>query len=740
MREIKSMVRQIESKTIFSAVDKISPIAAKITRNMTPLSNQLSKVGKSLKDFGGSTVFRSGAGLTGMFYGLLRPAMQVEKAMANIKKVFGEEKFGSFTDFQKDLTKLANNLNLSLVDIANLTSNLPIMATKNKKELLDIIELTRHSMETMDMDAVRASSSVKTFFNSVGRDYKQTKIALGAINELGNLHGVTNADLIDFGAMGALGTGISAGLQAKEVIALGSAYLSLGQTADRAKTSTEHLLKAMTISGGAKNPQREAFKIIGMTPEGVAEDFASKDIDKGHVNTIVKVLNKINALPLKFKEGVFAKAFGLEGLGGTKLLSKNLDMLVQRFKDVQNETILMNSLSDEYKNKIQNATFYIEKIYNRLKNLKDLMIISLLPTFKKIASYVAILADKYEKLNPKTKKMIGDTVLLTAGLLTLGFAIGGVSYALGGLAIAMGVVSKAGKMMSGAVDLTMLGGIGGKSASKIKNNWQKLSDRKKATAWSFRGRSKFVKGNIVESIFGKGTRDISKVSFSLSKLTGAIGIAITSFEVLSATVVAVGLPFLVLTGILILMGAIVYTVYKKWDKFKNKFEDIGNAFKFLGSVFGIEISSMNESFKSFGDTITKYVSRPLSFMLNLIKDIIIGLGAIGNIARYGFSEGIRRTENVMASMELKGKDKKYADFTGEFSPDSMKNKYLPYDPKNPIYLNYMKNKNDNMKIVVEVLGDKNAKVSTDLNGKNINKFMSRGGTTTPTLNYSPILR
>jgi hypothetical protein len=704
---------------------------------MNPLTNQLSKVGKSFKDFGGSTLLKSGAGLTGMFYGLLKPAMQVEKAMANVKKVFGEEKFGSFTLFQKDLTRLANDLNISLVDIANLTSNLPIMATKNKQELLNIIELTRHSMETMDMDAVRASTSVKTFFNSVGRDYKQAKIALGAINELGNLHGVTNADLIDFGAMGALGSGISAGLQAKEVMALGSAYLSLGQTAERAKTATEHLLKAMTISGGAKKPQRDALKVIGMTPEGVAESFASKDIDKGHVNTIVKVLDKINALPLSMREGVFAKVLGLEGLGATKLLSKNLDMLVQRFKDVQNETILINSLSDEYKKKTQTSTFYIEKMYNRLKNLKDLMILSLMPTFKKIASYIDVWADKYEALSDETKKTIASTVLITAGLLAFGVAVGGVSYALGGLALAMGAVSKAGKIMGG-VDMLGMGGIGGGALSKSKSNWKALQDKKIATGWTFKGRSKFNKANLTEKIFGKGTRDISGASLAVSKLVGVVGIAITAFEVFSASATALAVPLLPLIGILTAVGAVVYTIYNRWDKFKGKFEDIGNAFKFLASTLGFETDGISEKFKSFGDIISNYVSRPLSFMLNRIKEAIIGLATFINIAKYGFSEGIRRTENIQASMELRGKDKKYADMTGELSPSQKKlQSAMPFDPNNPVYLNYMKHKNDNMKIVVEVLGDKNAKVSTNLNGKNVNQSMSTGVTSTPTLNYSP---
>jgi hypothetical protein len=76
------VARQIESKTIFSAVDRVSPVTAKIAKGMNPLTNQLSKVGKSFKDFGGSTLLKSGAGLTGMFYGLAKPAMAFEKSMA----------------------------------------------------------------------------------------------------------------------------------------------------------------------------------------------------------------------------------------------------------------------------------------------------------------------------------------------------------------------------------------------------------------------------------------------------------------------------------------------------------------------------------------------------------------------------------------------------------------------------------------------------------------------------------
>lgn len=735
------MARQIESKTIFSGVDKVSPIVDKITKNLKPLGNELSKVGKSLQGFGSNTLFKSGAGLTGMFYGLLKPAMQVEKAMANVKKVFGEEKFGSFAGFQKDLTKLSNDLNISLVDIANLTSNLPIMATKNKQELLDIIELTRHSMETMDMDAVRASSSVKTFFNSVGRDYKQAKIALGAINELGNLEGVTNADLIDFGAMGALGTGISAGMKAKEVMALGSAYLSLGQTSDRAKTSAEHAINAMTISSGASKPQRDAFKVIGMTPEQTAEDFASKEIGKGHLNTLVKVFKKINELPLSLREGTFANIFGKEGLGGTKLLAQNLDMLSKRFQIVQNDIKLQNSLSEEYNKKTQTSTFFIEKIFNRLKNLKDLMIISLLPTFKKVADYIDSWADKYDSLSDETKKMIGDAVLLTAGLLTFGVAVGGVSYALGGLAIAMGVVTKASKLMGGA---DMIGMLGGGALSKSKGNWQKLQDKKNATGWSFKGRSKFNKANLTEKIFGKGMRDISQASLSVSKLVGVVGIAITVFEVLTARVTAVAVPFLPLIGLLALIGGSVYSMIERWDEFKVKFENIGHAFKFFAGSIGIDTEKIGSKFEWLGDIVKNTLGTALLWILDRISESIYGLSMLANYVRYGFSEGGRRNDNLLAWQELAENGKINGlnpDYTGDKSPNQVRISKQQQDwlNKNIKGIQYaQKFREDKMNIVVEILGDKNAKVTTDLNGTNMSTAMKTGGTLTPTLNYTPI--
>jgi TP901 family phage tail tape measure protein len=738
------MSRQIESKTIFSAVDRISPVTAKIAQSMKPLSNQLSKVSDSLKSFGSSAVFKSGAGLGGIFLGAIKPAMNFEKAMANVFKVLDDSHFKKFKltkdTFSSEVLKMSGDMAIDAVSMAQVFENMPLVSLKNQEELLGMAKLVGQSIKTMGIDAVYAGESVKTFYNILGNDYGATQKAINAVNALGNRFGSKPADILESARIGALAQGTGLGLSPEHTLSFATSFIQLGATPERAKTSFDHLTNALIKSSSATKDQKEAFKMLGLTAEKATKMFLS---DKS--GTITDIFTRLSKLDID-KQGIaFIKMFGLEGLNNIKALQKNLPLLQEAFKTVGDPLKYSNSIQEEYFKLSIISAFKIEKAWEKINNTIAKVTNLILPAFGKIADGISNLADKYDTLSPETKKLIGDTLLITTGLLSLGVAVGGVSYALGGLATAMGVASRAYKLMGGADMLMGMGGIGGGAFAKSKSNWQKLGEKKNATGWTFGGRSKLNKANLTEKIFGKGTRDISQASFAVSKMVGVVGIAITAFEVLTATVAALALPLLPVIGVLALVGATVYTMYKRWDEFKVKFKNIGNAFKFFAGSLGMDTDKIGDKFKSLGDIIENVFGSTLLWVLDRISEALYGLSMMSNIVRHGFSEGGRRNDNILAWKELSESGKLNGltpDFSGEKSPNQVKIAKSQQEWLNTMAggLYKLKKSNDNMKIVVEILGDKNAKVTTNLNGKNVNQSMATGNNITPTLNYSPSIR
>lgn len=740
------MSRQIESKTIFSAVDRVSPITAKIAKGMSPLSNQLSKISTSFKDFGSSTLLKSGAGLTGMFLGAVKPAMAFEKSIAQVFKTFDPARVGiTEKSFSKTVRNMSADMGIMATQMAEIFENMPlpeilnienISSADKYKGIMDMANMTAMSLTTMGLEASDAGDKMKSMFNVLGgKDINKVIQTMNAVNEMGNQFGVKPADTLEFlTRQGALGLGNTAKLTNLETTAIGGTMLGFGATPETAKTSFQKMINVGQAYTSATDKQVKAFQKLGTSAKQFAEYW-----QKSPTDAIIEILNKAKGLNEIEVTPVFKELFGVEGSVNIKTMMLNLDGFVKKLKLVNDEQAINNSVFNEFKKLSKTSSFAVDKLKSSLNNVGIVLGNALLPTITKIADKISEWTKKYEKLNPETKKLIGDTVLFTAGMLAFGVAVGGVSYALGGLALAMGAVSKAGKIMGGA---DLLGGMGGRALSKSKDNWQKLGDRKNNTGWTFKGRSKFNKANITEKIFGKGVRDISSASLAVSKMVGVVGIAITAFEVLTATVMAVAVPFAPLIAVVSGISIAIYAMYKRWDEFKQKFSEIGISLGILAEQFGLSgaggsiISSCELIANSIGGVIGDSLLLVLDLLDKFILNLAKGIAGVGTlVSTLSFSKAQKAVQGIDDEYEIRKMGDVKSRISSANARDFLERSGMGYlNQKNNIKVDVSINDNTtqtkishNSKDIKDLIGTRNVGNNSPIkNNNNYNNYMFGG--------------
>ena len=629
------VARQIESKTIFSAVDRVSPVTAKIAKGMNPLTNQLSKVGKSFKDFGGSTLLKSGAGLTGMFYGLAKPAMAFEKSMAQVFKTFDPARIGiSNKEFSKTVRNMSSEMGIMATQMADIFENMPLpeilnldsMNSADKyKGIIKMAEMTAMSLTTMGLEAGDAGNKMKSMFNVLGgKDINKVIQTMNAVNEMGNQFGIKPADTLEFlTRQGGLGLGKTAKLTNLETTAIGGTMLGFGATPETAKTSFQKMINVGQAYTSATKKQKEAFQKLGTSAENFAQSW-----QKSPTDAIIDILDRAKNLKDIEVTPVFKELFGVEGSVNIKSFMLNLDGFAKKLKLVNDENAINNSVFKEFTKLSKTSSFAVDKLKSSFNNLGIILGDALLPHITKIADKISEWTKKYEKLNPETKKMIGDFVVLTAGLLAFGVAVGGVSYALGGLALAMGAVSKAGKLMSG---VDMLGMVGGSSAGKkIKKplDMPKSKISMKNTFMSGYNAvnliSEFDKTPVNSNklgFFKKLSNIIDKIGNSRGiRALGSLGVIIGGSAFASGAV-AMG-AFVLSAGLLIGIGA---GIYSNWNNISKKLQETINLFKVLFSF------ESDGTMGRFGSGISLLIGKALEGVLYLINRTIEGFIVMKNM-------------------------------------------------------------------------------------------------------------
>lgn len=403
-----------------------------------------------------------------------RAAMELESAMADVRKVVDFPTPEGFKQFQQQILALSTSVPIAADGLAAIAASAG-QAGIPLEDLAKWTEMAAKVGVAFDMGAGAVGEDLAKIRTALGLSTDETALLADAFNHLSNNMASTAPDLMD--VMKRVGGQAvnQFGLATHEVAALASAMLAAGFEANVVATSLRNMGTALTAGEAATKAQRKGLAALGLEAKQVASDM-----QKDAVGALQEVLTKINSLPVERQAAVMTQIFGKEARALSALVT-NADLLAGALETVAEQSKYAGSASAEYAvradtfaNKMQLFQNQIRKFSASLGNALIPVLSSLMDALQPVIDGITWVVTNFPNASAAVFGLAAGFVALKVAVAGLSFAglmgKGGALQAIKGLRIAMmGLVS------IGAAPLVAISaafaGIGA-ALLFIKNNWE----------------------------------------------------------------------------------------------------------------------------------------------------------------------------------------------------------------------------------------------------------------------------
>lgn len=354
-------------------------------------------------------------------------AASFETAMLGVaKQVDGaRDSSGKLTsvyyEMGKQIQQLGREIPLATNEIADMVTAGSRMGVARDQ----LIDFTRTSAMMADAFELPAGELA----DNMGKIAGLFKIPIPAIGELADSINYLDdnaiskgGDIIEFLTRTG-GAASSVKVTGKEMAALGSTLLTLGERTETAGTATNAMFSKFAAADKGTKNFKSALKELGISSATV-----QKGMQQDATGTMMKVLEAIGKLPKEKQLGVMVELVGMEHSDTMAKLANNTDEW-RRQLALANSEAAKGSMSREFAARLQTTNAQWTLMKNRTSevavNLGSVLLPATNDTFKAISPLVNVVAD-FARENPKvTKAIVGTAVALTTlkvGGLALGYA------------------------------------------------------------------------------------------------------------------------------------------------------------------------------------------------------------------------------------------------------------------------------------------------------------------------------
>lgn len=354
-------------------------------------------------------------------------AARFETAMLGVaKQVDGaRDSSGKLTsvyyEMGKQIQQLGREIPLATNEIADMVTAGSRMGVARDQ----LIDFTRTSAMMADAFELPAGELA----DNMGKIAGLFKIPIPAIGELADSINYLDdnaiskgGDIIEFlTRTGGVASAVK--VTGKEMAALGSTMLTLGERTETAGTAANAMFQKFAAADKGTKNFKSALKELGISSSAV-----QKGMQQDATGTMMKVLAAIGKLPKEKQLGVMVELVGLEHSDTLAKLANNTEEW-RRQLALANSEAAKGSMSREFTARLQTTNAQWTLMKNRTSevavNLGSVLLPAINDTFKAISPLVNVVAD-FARENPKvTKAIVGTVVALTSlkvGGLALGYA------------------------------------------------------------------------------------------------------------------------------------------------------------------------------------------------------------------------------------------------------------------------------------------------------------------------------
>lgn len=283
----------------------------------------------------GSMVALSTLGSSVMHYAgtPVKQAMQMEDAMAEIKKVVDFTSPDGLQKMQAALEKMSLSIPITAEGLAKITAAAG-QAGIAEKDLIRFTETAAKMGVAFDISAEEAGEMMAKWRSGMNLTQDQVESLADATNALSNNNAAmakqVGEALKRYGALGKV-----AGLTEKQTAAMAATIIGAGAEAEVAATGMNAFMRALTKGGSMTDLQKAAFGNLGFDALQL-----QKDVQKNAPKTIFAVLEAVKTkLPKELQMQYLTAMFGEEGaramgpmLANTEKLRENFDLVAESEK------------------------------------------------------------------------------------------------------------------------------------------------------------------------------------------------------------------------------------------------------------------------------------------------------------------------------------------------------------------------------------------------------------------------
>lgn len=292
----------------------------------------------------GSMVALSTLGSSVMHYAEtpVKQAMQMEDAMAEIKKVVDFTSPDGLQKMQAALEKMSLSIPITAEGLAKITAAAG-QAGIAEKDLIRFTETAAKMGVAFDISAEEAGEMMAKWRSGMNLTQDQVESLADATNALSNNNAAmakqVGEALKRYGALGKV-----AGLTEKQTAAMAATIIGAGAEAEVAATGMNAFMRALTKGGSMTDLQKAAFGNLGFDALQL-----QKDVQKNAPKTIFAVLEAVKTkLPKELQMQYLTAMFGEEGARAMGPMLANTEKLRENFDLVEESEKYAGSMEKEF--------------------------------------------------------------------------------------------------------------------------------------------------------------------------------------------------------------------------------------------------------------------------------------------------------------------------------------------------------------------------------------------------------
>lgn len=324
-----------------------------------------------------------GAGAAGYigFKSMIGGAVEFEAAMADVsKKVdMAPDEFNRLT---KSIQQLARTTPLAQTEIAKLVANAGTFGIANK-DLTRFAMLGSKASVAFDMSADQVSTSLANIKAALKLNMGQLEQYADAINYVADTSASSEEQLIDFVLRTGSGA-MSAGVDPKHLLSIGSAMIEVGISSQRAGTSVNAMLTKMSALSDKKGAGKILDKLGG---KGYSKKL-QREFFENPTKALTKLLKLTAQMSRPDRAGFMKDLFGLETQDEVNALAGNVDRMVGTMEKLGDSSRYIGSVQKTFDGFAKTTESQWKQFTNNVEMAGSAIGASLLPPINGALQYL----------------------------------------------------------------------------------------------------------------------------------------------------------------------------------------------------------------------------------------------------------------------------------------------------------------------------------------------------------------